>query len=155
MDCHRHLLSFPIEMDLFTEVVSWERMTTQVLLVYVLSALAMSCFEPPHDKTNNVVVCPAKLRSAWAFNCPDVFFVFFLFFFFFSLHELVVKYIRFSLVVIWQQSTAFKFVKNHIFRTNCSFLCCHSKCSFDYLDGKGHGPFARHICCNVEHINTL
>ena len=23
-------------------------------------------FEPPHDKTNNMVVRPAKIRSAWA-----------------------------------------------------------------------------------------
>ena len=49
-----------------------------------------------------------------------------------SLYELVAAHIRFSLVVVWQQSFAFKFVKIYrTFRTHPSFLCCHTKCSFD------------------------
>ena len=48
-----------------------------------------------------------------------------------SLHELVGKYISFTLVVLWQQPVVFKFVKNRIFRTHPSFYCCHPVCSFD------------------------
>ena len=46
-----------------------------------------------------------------------------------SLHELVGKYICFSLVIVWQLSTAFRFF---IFYTHVPlFLCCHPTWSFD------------------------
>ena len=72
-----------------------------------------------------------------------------------SLHEIVRKYISFLLVVVWQQSIEFKFVKNCIFRTHSSFYVVIPSAVLINLQVKGMVPFARHLCCNVDHINAL
>ena len=60
-------------------------------------------FKKGHLAIRRVFFLIARISNIEFSHCPEVFF---------SLHELVVKYIRFSLVVVWQQSAAFKFVKN-------------------------------------------